>query len=519
MSSTSNQSDVAALVAENAELKAALTESRALIGEMQAQLAWFNRQLFGRKSEKLQEVDPALQRSLLTGLVDDPPSAPPAETETVERKKRGPKLRDGCVTESGLRFDEITPIRTVDHKPAELLGPDADDYEVVSVQKTHRLGQQQTSYVVIEHRNYVIKHKPSGALISNYAPNAVLERSLADVTLLAGMLVDKFQYHEPLYRLHQRMAEAGIQVSRSLLSQLVAKASLLLKPIYDAQLSRVLTSSTLLMDETPIKAGRNGKGRMKQCYYWPVMGEAGEICFTFANTRARMHIERVLKEQFQGTLVTDGYGAYASYVKQHNRVVHAQCWAHGRRKFEHAQDAHPKAREALVLIAELYKQEAWIREKRLEGPDKHQARAERCKPIVERFWAWCRDQQQDLSLEPSNALAKALKYVLDRRQEMDVFLDDPAVPLDTNALERGLRPIPMGRKAWLFCWTEVGAEHVGVIQSLISTCKLHGVQPYTYLVDVLQRVGEHPAKRVEELTPRRWKELFADQPMTADWGA
>ena len=105
---------------------------------------------------------------------------------------------------------------------------------------------------------------------------------------------------------------------------------------------------------------------------------------------------------------------------------------------------------------------------------------------------------------------------MSRRAALRVYLGDPSVAIDTNHLERALRPIPMGRKAWLFCWTEVGAEYVGIIQSLISTCRLHGINPYTYLVDVLQRIAIHPDSRVEELTPRRWKVLFADNPLPSD---
>ncbi len=90
------------------------------------------------------------------------------------------------------------------------------------------------------------------------------------------------------------------------------------------------------------------------------------------------------------------------------------------------------------------------------------------------------------------------------------------LPFDTNHLERALRPIPMGRKSWLFCWTEVGAETVGIIQSLVSTRRLHGINPYTYLVDVLQRIALHPDSQVEDLTPRRWKALFADKPLRSD---
>ena len=99
---------------------------------------------------------------------------------------------------------------------------------------------------------------------------------------------------------------------------------------------------------------------------------------------------------------------------------------------------------------------------------------------------------------------------------MSVYLSDADVPMDSNHLERGLRPIPMGRRNWLFAWTELGAERVGVVQGLLATCSLQGVDPYTYLVDVLQRVGEHPASRVTELTPRVWKTMFADDPLRSD---
>ena len=118
----------------------------------------------------------------------------------------------------------------------------------------------------------------------------------------------------------------------------------------------------------------------------------------------------------------------------------------------------------------------------------------------------------------ASPLAKALRYALERRLGLEVFLDDPEVAIDTNHLERALRPIPMGKRNWLFTSTEVGARRVGIIQSLLVTCRLHGVDPYTYLVDVLQRISEHPARRVSELTPRVWKSLFAHDPLPSALG-
>ncbi len=121
-----------------------------------------------------------------------------------------------------------------------------------------------------------------------------------------------------------------------------------------------------------------------------------------------------------------------------------------------------------------------------------------------------------LTRAASNPLTKALAYARAARGGLEVFLTDPDVPIDTNHLERALRVIPVGKKNWLFAWTELGARHIGVFNSLIVTCRLHGVDPYDYLVDVLQRVAVHPAHRVSELTPRLWKERFADSPMRSD---
>lgn len=136
--------------------------------------------------------------------------------------------------------------------------------------------------------------------------------------------------------------------------------------------------------------------------------------------------------------------------------------------------------------------------------------------MVDEFFDWCKAQCQREDLLPKNNMTKALKYMLERQSSLRVFLTNPSVAMDTNALERGLRVIPMGKKNWMFCWSEIGAKYVGIIQSLVVTCKMHDIDPYVYLVDVLQRVSIHSAKLVHELTPRLWKEKFAENPMRSD---
>jgi transposase len=132
------------------------------------------------------------------------------------------------------------------------------------------------------------------------------------------------------------------------------------------------------------------------------------------------------------------------------------------------------------------------------------------------FLSGCITQRQRPELLPSNPLAKALAYVFERQSQLKVFQSNPDVPIDTNHLERSLRVIHMGRKNYLFCWSELGAEQLGILQSLMVTCRIQGINPYTYLVDVLQRDGIHPAKDVLDLVPRVWKTKFADNPLKSD---
>lgn len=212
-------------------------------------------------------------------------------------------------------------------------------------------------------------------------------------------------------------------------------------------------------------------------------------------------------------LLTDGYAAYASYAKKVG-ITHALCWSHSRREFFEAHSAEPEGvQEALRRISALYAIEEQIRTQQLRGEAKQLHRLTHSKPHVQAFFAWVDRQIQEHGLRPATPFTHALNYVRERRLGLEVFLTDPDVPMDTNHLERSLRAIPMGRKNWNFCWTELGAKQVGIVQSLIVTCRLHAIDPYTYLVDVLQRVSEHPAACVAELTPRQWKQRFASSPL------
>ena len=174
--------------------------------------------------------------------------------------------------------------------------------------------------------------------------------------------------------------------------------------------------------------------------------------------------------------------------------------------------------EALELIGALQLCERKIRNRKLEGREKLEFRRTRAFPAANAFRDWFSRHYGDRRRPRRSPIAGAPDHARNRRSELEAWLSDPDVPIDTNRLERGLQFLPLGRKNWLFCWTEVGAEAVGIVQSLIATCRRLGVDPRAYLEDVLQRVSVHLSPRLEEPAPRRWKDLFAGDPIKSDLG-
>jgi transposase len=484
----------------------------ARVDALTRQVEWFKQQVFGSKSERRLPAPDGSQPSLGEWVQSEPQTDPSTITIAEHRRRRGTEPRDEGVDDGGLRFDESVPVEEIRiPSPA----PAGDD-EVVTVKTTYKLAQRPASYVIIKYVREVVKKREDGTLSCPPAPPSVLGKSFADVSLLAGLLIDKFRYHLPLYRQHQRLEAAGIHLARSTLTGLVHRTADLLQPIYAAQLASVLKSRVLTMDETPIKAGRKGDGGMKTAYFWPVYGDKDEVVFPFSPSRAAAMVRDVLGE-YCGVLISDGYQAYERFAEQTEKVVHAQCWSHTRRQFVKAEDVEPELTAiALDFIRRLYDEEAELKRKSFDDAKQIEQRAKRCKPIVDDFFAWLGHTIDERLLLPSNPFTDAAGYTLNREAALRVFLEFPNVPIDTNHLEREIRPIALGRKNWLFCWTEVGAESVGIVQSLLGTCRLQNVDPYTYLVDVLQRVENHPFVAVATLTPRLWKEQFAGDPLRSD---
>jgi len=507
-------SEVADLLRSHAKLENEVVALR-------RQVAWFQRQIFGEKSERRIPESNALQGTLGEAFNIVPETLPAAKKRRIDgyEREQKPKRPTEGADESTLFFDETkVPVEVIHVPNLNATGLTADEYEIIDEKVSYRLAQRPGSYVVLKYVRPVIKRRDTQTLSCPPAPTGVIDGSRADVSFIAGMLVDKFAYHQPLYRQHQHLRDAGIDVSRAWLTQLTQSAIWLLTPVFEAMADSVRESRVKTMDETPIKAGQAGPGKLKKAYFWPVYGERDEICFFYYPSRSQRHVVEALglKPPDNAVLQSDGYFAYDEYAKK-TGLTHAQCWAHVRREIFEAQDIDPaRAEEALQMIGAFYEIEKCIRQQGLSGEAKRARRQTEAKPLVGKFFEWIDKAFALHGFLPTNPFMKALAYAKKRRIHLEVYLNDPDVPIDTNHLERALRVIPLGRKNWMFAWTELGARQIGIVQSLLVTCRLHDINPYDYFVDVLQRIGQHPASEVRQLIPREWKQRFANNPLRCD---
>jgi transposase len=495
------------------------------IEQLKGQLAWFQKQLFGAKSEKriLEALSPDDQL-WLGQQMRDLPEEPPSEDQTaadVEEatrppgppsRKRPPRSKGSRSPESEssrLRFDDSVPVEVVIVEDPKLAALPKDQVEIIGEDVTYRLAQR-SSYFVKKFVKVAWKVKGEDEI---YKPKvaSVVERSIADASFLAGLAVEKHCHHLPLYRQHQRLAEGGIHVERSTLTRLLQRVAEMCDLVYTAQLSSILQSSVITMDESPTPAGRAG-GKMKKGYYWVLYGDQNEVAFVYSPTRARSVIDKLL-EGFQGTLHSDGYRAYESFCNSVSGVCWAGCWAHTRRKFIEAEHKAPeKVKRILGELQLLYEIEARGREK----PELlAELRDKESRPIVNRLFDYIKNELAESMLLPSNKFVKALAYARKHEAPLRVFLDNDQVAVDTNHVERTIRYAVMGRKNWMFHSTEDGARYSGILYSLLQTCYLQGVDPTTYLIDILQRMDTHPGSDIFELTPLNWTATVNGSPMRA----
>ncbi|MGC2331556.1 MAG: IS66 family transposase [Candidatus Acidiferrales bacterium] len=342
-------------------------------------------------------------------------------------------------------------------------------------------------------------------IVQAEAPSRPIERSLAGPGLLAHVLVSKYCDHLPLYRQSQIYARAGVELERSTLAEWVGGSSRLLAPLVEALRRHVMAAEKLHADDTPVPVLAPGLGKTKTGRLWTYVRDdrpAGDstpaaVWFAYSPDRKGEHPQSHLNH-FTGTLQADGYAGF-DQIYEAGRIQEAACWAHVRRKFYDLEVAHKSAvaTEAVERIAELYAIEKEIRGR---PPDeRREVRKTRSRPLLESLRQWFEETLAKLSRKSDTAMA--VRYALGRWEALMRFCDDGRIEIDNNAAERALRVVALGRKNFLFAGSDGGGESAAAIYSLIGTAKLNGIDPESYLRNVLSRISEHPIKRIEELLP------------------
>lgn len=491
--------DNARLRAQNAQLSEDNERLRIQVAELQ-------HLLFGQKSEKLR-VTPVAQdvQARKNPMPADAPEntaneqqtrPPPSAEEREARRKaraarRARRLGALPVVEKVIYFEE---------PPA---------CEVCQCMAWRPLGEGEVSYLVEHVPEHLIRYKIvreklacrcGMCAITAPAPLRVSEGSHYGAGLYAHVLVAKCADAIPLHRQTKQLTRSGVSLERSTLGDLFHRAADLLRLLWRELLAIVAADEHVNADETPIKV--QAPGECRRAYVWVFVGQKA-LAYVYSASRSSQTPEDVLGHT-TGVLQVDAYSGYNQVCVPNSRI-RAGCWSHVRRRFFAARGYNEAAaNDALNQICDLYLVEDKAALGNYLGTDKHLALRDReSAPVIEQFHNWLTTTQPQYA--PKSPIGKAIKHALKQWSTLIVFLKDAHVYLDNNISERSLRSIAVGRKNFLFLGNDLAGEHLAIVQTLVATCEMHGVNPYAYLRDILIRVQITPQSRIQELLPQNWR--------------
>jgi transposase len=500
-------SNAADLLEEIAALKAMLiaSETRNLrkderIERLEKLVAAFKHAAFGRRSEK---SDPD-QFELALEDLETAIAAIHAEDRAAKRPAKPRAANRGSLPKHLPRIEEVI-------EPESLTCACGGCLHCIGEDVSERLDIVPAQFRVIVTRRpkYACRSCTDG-VVQAPAPARLIPGGMPTEATIAHVLVSKYADHLPLYRQAQIYSRQGVDLDRSTLADWVGRAAFELRPVFDALMADLKRSTKLFMDETRAPVLDPGAKKTKTGYFWalarddrPWGGTAPPgVAFTYAPGRGGQHAERIL-QGFGGILQVDGYAGYNRLIapeRSGSDIQLAYCWAHARRKLIEITRTGPApiAEEGVVLIRDLYSIEADIR-----GSDpatRLAARHDRSAPILARLDHWLQHHRARASAK--SPLGEALAYLAKYRGGLGRFLTDGRIEIDSNTVERTIRPIALNRKNALFAGHEAGAENWAVIASLIETCKMNAINPHAWLASTLTEiVNGHKQRQIDNLLP------------------
>jgi transposase len=464
------------------------------------ELDQLKRMIFGSRHERFV---PSSSPSQLTLDMQGQSLPPTAETTTQDIAYTRTKPERDTVTKiptGRMKLPESLPRQQVIIEPVE----DVSGWKKIGEEITEELD---IKAAVIFVRQFIRPKylRPTGDKIAiAELPARPIDKAIAGPGLLAQIVIDKYMDHLPLYRQQERFKRAGILLPESTIGGWVSSVCRLIEPLYDSLKKAVLQTSYLHVDETPIKVlDKEKKGTTHRGYYWVYQNSIQRmVLFDYRPGRGREGPEDLLKN-FQGYLQTDGYGVYDGFDKKPD-ITLMHCMAHARRMFDEAlNNDRLRAEYALTQIQQLYAIERRAQELSLPDQEIAALRQEKSVPILAAMKQWMTDQYPQVP--PQSSIAKAIAYSLSRWEKLSIYTRLGNLQIDNNPVENCIRPVALGRKNYLFAGSHEAAQRSAMLYSLIGTCKLHNLNPYDWLKDILVILPTHPINRIKELLPYNWK--------------
>lgn len=504
--------------------KAALTAARktvetqaALIEKLTLQIDRFTRGRYGRSSEQ--------QNAAQLRLIFESGALPASSAEANDNAT--PEAADDDKDRRPRRrIQEPLPLhlprRAVSHLPETMCQGSDDGAECPG--QLVRIGEDVTEVLdYIPARFEVVKHvRPRLAcrrcekVFQAPVPSLPIPKAKASATLLAHILVSRFQDHLPYYRQAAIFGRSGIDLDRNVMVEWAGRIAWLLQPVVDRMGRYVFSAAKIHGDDTPVRVLDPGSGKTKTGRLWVYLrhdrssGDPGPpaVVLHYTEDRSGVHPERHLKD-YKGYFQADAFSGFNRLYRDPRTgaptaIVEVGCWSHVRRKFhdvhEATQGQSPVAAEALVRIGELYEIERQI--KGLAPGERLAVRQREAAPRLAALKCWF--EAQAANLAPKGAPALAIHYALRRWPALVRYCGDDRLEAHNNLVENALRGVSLGRKNWLFAGSDRGGERAALFYSLIETCKLNGLDAEAYLADVIGRIGDHPINRIDELLPWVW---------------
>jgi transposase len=479
------------------------------IQHLSSQLAWFKRQIFGQKKERHVPEVPEEQMSLndlfehagapMPGVAEDGKDG----TEKITYERRKPAKGHGRKPiPDYLRREK----HVVDVPEEEKVCPCCGEQKKqIGEDITEELEYEPAKFFVNQfiRPKYACPNCPDEGVTTAQPPSRPIDKGIAGPALLAYIIISKFVDHLPLYRLEQMFKRYQIFINRSTMVGWIAQLCLHLEAVYREMKRQLIEESFLIQgDETTLKVQNDTvPDKCDLGYLWPYVGDAKLAVFEFRDSRVRAGPTDFLKGFTNRHLMSDGYAGYNQVIEK-NFLIHLMCWAHARRKFFDKKDLEPQfAGQVLGLIKELYMVERDTIEMKPE--ERKRIRLERSAPVLEKIKALLEERSK--TLLPKNPLCEAVNYTLNHWKQLTSYLQDGRLPIDNNLVENAIRPVALGRKNWLFAGSPEGAQRMALIYSMVATCKLNGINPYEYLVDILPKAASYDQRKIADLTPIKWK--------------